>query len=90
MDLLFRRYASPFLLLDGMLETGRFSDYVLKFIDIQNDEKIYNLWLHKCYDKSYAEFKDQVTESAKPADPVDLEATIRESEDILKSFIPAG
>lgn len=89
MDLLFNRYASPFLLLDGMLETGRFSEYVRKFIDIQNEEKIYNLWMHKVYDKSYADFKEQIT-PAKPAIPVDLETTIRGSKEILNSFIPEG
>lgn len=89
MDLLFNRYASPFLLLDGMLETGRFSEYVRKFIDMQNEEKIYTLWLHKVYDKSYAEFKDQIMPK-KPANPVDLETTIRGSKEILNSFIPEG
>ena len=73
-----------------MLETGRFLDFVNKFIDIQNEEKIYELWLHKVYDKSYADFKAQIMESSKPAKPVDLETTIRESESILNSFIPDG
>lgn len=90
MDLLFNRYASPFILLDGMLETGRFCDFIQKFIDIQNDEKIYRLWLHKVYEKPYAEFKDQVIQAAKPVNPVNLETTIRESENILSNFIPEG
>ena len=28
MDLLFNRYASPFLILDQMLEAGRFSEFI--------------------------------------------------------------
>lgn len=90
MDLLFKRYASPFLLLDGMLGTGRFTEFILKFIDTQNEETIYDLWLHKVHDKTYQEFKDQIMQAATPATPVNLETTIRESENILKSFIPEG
>lgn len=63
-------------------------DFVLKFIDIQNEGKIYELWLHKVYDKSYADFKDQITPAQEQ--PVDLGTTIRESESILNSFIPEG
>lgn len=90
MDLLFKRYASPFLLLDGFLETGRFSDFISKFIDIQNEERIYDFWLQKVYDKPYAEFKEQIKASAEPQKPVNLETTLRESESILSSFIPEG
>ena len=88
--MLFKRYASPFLLIDGMLETGRFLDFVDKFIDTQNEERMYELWLHKVYDKSYADFKAQIVSSNTPAAPVDLETTLRESESILNSFIPEG
>lgn len=90
MDLLFKRYASPFLLLDGMLGTGRFYEYVKKLIDIKNNEDVYDLWIHKVYDKSYSEFRDQVLKTDAPATPVDLGATIRESENILQGFIPEG
>ena len=90
MDLLFKRYASPFLLLDGMLETGRFYEYVRKLIDIKNNEDVYDLWIHKVYDKTYPEFRDQVLSTNAPATPVDLGATIRESENILQGFIPEG
>ena len=90
MDLLFKRYASPFLLLDGLLETGRFDEYVRKLIDIKNNEDVYDLWIHKVYDKTYPEFRDQVLRTNTPATPVDLGATIRESENILQGFIPEG
>lgn len=89
MDLLFKRYASPFILLDGMLETGRFFEYVKKIIDIKNDEDIYDIWIHKVHEKSYPEFRDQVLKTNTPAKPVNLGATIRESESILNNFVPA-
>lgn len=88
MDLLFKRYASPFLLLDGMIESCRFFYFVKKFVDTENEEKIYELWIHKVHDKTYQEFKEQVM-PANPQKPVNLGATIRESENILNSFVPA-
>lgn len=90
MDLLFKRYASPFILFDGMLESCRFCEFVNKLIDIKNDEDIYHLWIHKVYDKSYQDFKDDVISSSRPVNPVNLGATIRESESILQGFIPEG
>ena len=86
MDLLFKRYASPFLLLDGMIETGRFLEFVLEFIDTTNEEKTYEFWLYKVFDKTYAEFKDIVM--PKPVEKIDLETTVQESKDILNSFVP--
>ena len=39
MDLLFQRYASPFLFVDGMIQTGRFAEFVIEFIKTTNQEK---------------------------------------------------
>ena len=62
MDLLFKRYANPFLLLDNMITTGRFLEFILELIDIQNDEKIHDVWIHKVFDKSFDDFKKLVFE----------------------------
>ena len=86
MDLLFSKYASPFLLLDGMLDTGRFTSFILDFIDIHNDEFLFKIWLHRIYDKSFDDFKNAAT--AKPITRADVGATIKESEEILNSFVP--
>lgn len=86
MDLLFSRYASPFLLLDGMLDTGRFLDFILDFIDIHNNDEIFKIWLHKVYDKSFDDFKTEVM--AKPVTRAEIGATIQESENILSGFVP--
>ena len=65
MDLLFKRYANPFLLLDNMITTGRFLEFILELIDIQNDEKIHDVWIHKVFDKSFDDFKKLVFEARK-------------------------
>ena len=49
-----------FLLFDNLIATGRFLEFILEFIDIRNEEKIYDYWLHKVFDKGFEEFKKQV------------------------------
>lgn len=90
MDLLFKRYANPFLLFDNLIATGRFLEFILEFIDIRNEEKIYDYWLHKVFDKGFEEFKKQVMGDNEIAD-VDnqnVETTINESMNILNNFNP--
>ena len=86
MDLLFSRYASPFLLLDNYIQTSRFLEFVLKLIDINNDEKIYDVWIHKVYDQSYEDFKESINSKNEGMDEGKLETTINESKDILNGF----
>lgn len=90
MDLLFKRYANPFLLLDNLIATGRFVEFILEFIDIQNEEKIYDVWLHKVFDKTFEAFKNAVFENNEIAevDNQNVETTINKSFEILNNFNP--
>ena len=90
MDLLFTRYASPFLLLDNYIAQGRLVEFVLSIIDKTNEAKIYDYWLHKVFDKSFDEFKKLVMSNNEIVedDNENAEETIRESMNILNNFIP--
>lgn len=95
MDLLFKRYASPFLLLDEMLISHRFTEFITEFIKIHNEdmenETMWDLWLHKIYDKSFDEFKRSIGSSDNSAvqmDSATFETTINESMEILNEFVP--
>lgn len=90
MDLLFKRYANPFLLMDNMIATGRFYEFVMEFIDIHNDEKIYAVWLHKIFDKGFDAFKEAVMENNQivNVDNQNVGTTINESMNILNNFNP--
>lgn len=90
MDLLFERYANPFLLLDNLIATGRFFEFVMEFIDIHNEEKIYDVWIHKIFDKSFEAFKNEIEENNEIAnvDNQNVETTIKESMDMLNNFNP--
>ena len=86
MDLLFSKYANPFLLLDNYIQTGRFLNFILKFIEINNDEKIYDVWIHKIYDQSYEDFKESINSKNEEMDERKIETTINESRNMLNDF----
>ena len=94
MDLLFKRYASPFLFIDGMIQAGRFSEFVTSFIDVINAEKEeevnWQFFLHKVFDGSYADFKKKLHEERADRQMSEerLEAMVKQSMNILDSFNP--
>lgn len=94
MDLLFKKYASPFILLDIMLQSNRFDEFVTTFISEENEQKLWELYLHHGWlNKSFDEFKHDVlipatNESTNKVTEKDIEATIKHSKEILNNFKP--
>lgn len=93
MDLLFRRYASPFPLLDLMIQSNRFSEFVEEAIDAEGEQKLWELYLHhRIIDKSFEDFKKSMMRTEpienKKMTEEDIEATIKNSNKILNSFNP--
>lgn len=94
MDLLYQRYASPYLFLDGMIQTGRFDSFVDDFIDIvlkEKEEKVnWEFFLHKVYEGTFAEFTEQLKIDKENANMSarTIETTVQHSMDILNSFNP--
>lgn len=87
MDLLFKRYASPFILLDGLILTNSLNNFISDFIDFVNKDKEWEFFLHKIYDKSWSEFSDSIKQSDDHK-PIDLGATLIKSKNILNNFTP--
>ena len=94
MDSLFKRYANPFLFVDGMIQTGRFSFFVRSFMqEIHNEKDERTLWefyLHRVFDKSFDDFKEDLSTDRKNRQMSEfaMETTIKNSMDILKNFKP--
>lgn len=91
MDLLFKRYASPFLLLEIYIEEGRLYDFVAEFMRTHNEELMWDVWLHKVFDKNFEEYKEAVLSAAKSSirpSKKQLETTLIDSMNILDSFNP--
>ena len=89
MDLLFSKYANPFLFLDGMIKTGRFSEFVIEFMNLNSEKTMWEYYLHKVYDKSYEDFKRSLLPVQKPT-AKDIKTTVNSSKSILGGFIPNG
>ena len=87
MDLLFVRYASPFVLLDGLILTNSRKNFVDDFFDFINEDREWEFFLHKVYDKSWSEFSNDMKQSENQK-PVDLGATIVKSKNMLNNFTP--
>lgn len=93
MDLLFTRYASPFVLLDGLIMTNSLNSFVDDFFDFVIEERKekteWEFFLHKVYYKSWSEFSDSIKQSNDQT-PIDLGATLTKSKNILNNFTPEG
>lgn len=86
MDLLFRRYASPFILIDNLIATASLYDFIIKLDEIVNEERNWEFFLHKIYDKTWEEFKD----SLKPVvvKNISFNVVCDKSKNMLKNFTP--
>ncbi len=90
MDLLFKRYADPFSLLNGYIQTGRFCEFIDAFFEQKIEDDRWEYFLHKVWDKSYQEFKEmmQTSQGLRGMSDADIETTVQNSMHILGNFIP--
>lgn len=86
MDLLFHRYASPFLLLDGLISIGSLTSFILDMYEQVNEEKLWDYYLHKVFDQTWGEFMDSV--KPKKVEKIDVGETIIKSKKMLNNFTP--
>lgn len=89
MDLVFHRYASPFLLLDQVVGNDELSEFVSMLWDVTDEEREWQYFLAKVFDKSFEDFKQAI----KPQPPIsrrELETTIKESRDMMNAFVPGS
>ena len=91
MDLLFKRYASPFLLIDQLILTNsldKFIDDLFKFMGEEKQEQTkWEFFLHKIYDKSWKEFCNEI-EVSNVENNADIGETLIKSKNILTNFTP--
>ena len=84
-------------LLQQMIRTGRFSEFVGEILAIHNEETeekvMWEFWCHKVFDMTFQEFvnksKGTTTRTEEKPSQEILEATVMESRDILNSFCPS-
>lgn len=90
MDLLFKRYASPFLLVDQMILTGNFTEFVAKVVELDADEELWQFFLHKVEGQSFNDWKASVVGQQAETQMSDdeIKATVQSSFSILNGYEP--
>lgn len=87
MDLLFSKYASPYLLLDQIVEEQRLCEFLNEFANIKREEELVDVWKHKVFDKGFKEFKESLQPKTSTKDG--LETAINNSYKMLNGFVPS-
>lgn len=88
MDLLFHRYASPYTLIDDLILSGDFSEFINVFMEGREADMQWEYFLAKIFDKSFNEFVEDVKGSQRTMTESDIEATIKDSLSMAIDFIP--
>ncbi len=90
MDLLFTRYASPFLFMDEMIQNAMFCKFITKLVKAKHEADEWEVYLHKVWNKSFSEFKEEIrlNRQHQNMDMSQMENIIKGSANILKNFNP--
>lgn len=89
--MLYKRYGKPTDLIQQMLDTGQFSDFIDEVVTIRNEEvneqTMWEYYLHRVFDMPFDEFLKKVkSEDTEPVDMNEIETTVKASQDVLKLF----
>lgn len=90
MDQLFKRYADPFSLLTGYIQTSRFCEFIKGFVEQVAEDKLWDFYLHRVWNQSYDDFCEtaKTTQDLKRMSEDDMGATLKQSMNILGNFNP--
>ncbi len=94
MDLLSQRYANPCFFMNGMIQSGRFSEFVDDFCKTTKEERElqrdWEYFLHKVWKGSFAEFRKEIEDNKNNQNLSErtIETTIQHSKSILDNFNP--
>ena len=90
MDLLFKRYADPFSLLTGYIQTSRFCEFIKVFSEQKAEDDRWEFFLHRVWNQTYSDFCEsiKISQDLKQMSADEMEATVKESMSILGNFNP--
>ncbi len=80
-------------LVNQMIRTRRLEEFVKQLVEYHNEEmedkSLWEIWLHKVFDKSFAEFRQAVTgETTAAPTQEETKSIVKDSYDILNGFVP--
>lgn len=96
MDLLHKRYASPFSFMGAMIDSGRFSEFVDEIVKSHNDEQkeksLWEFYLHKVNNPevTFKDFLDEIetNENLQNMTDDDKASALQSAFEILGNFNP--
>lgn len=93
MDLIFKRYSSPFFYIDALVEYGEFARGVATILEEDKNDRVWQMYLsNNPYNKkSFKDWKNELyrqEQVQKPLSNAQVVATVEKSQDILKNFKP--
>ena len=79
--------------MNGMISTGRLDEFVNEVINIHNEEykdkTLWDIWLHRVFDKSFAEFSQSLDErNAEEPSEEEVANIVSETKNMLNGFSP--
>lgn len=93
MDLLFKRYASPFSYMQTLIDNGMLAEGILNTVKNENEGKMWEMYLHSnpyiAPQYTFNEWKDEAfaeNASKKPLSKAELKTAIEDSENILNQL----
>jgi hypothetical protein len=89
MDLLFQRYASPYSILDMVIQERRLKEFLIEFAKYKREDDLERVWLLKVHDKTFKQFKEENTIKKEQPSKEKLKAAVNNSIEILKNFNPS-
>ena len=81
-------------LLNQMIKTRRLEEFVMELVQLHNEEMedktLWEIWLHRIFDKTFADFKASLGMENETAAPTqeETESIVQESYDLLAGFVP--
>lgn len=93
MDLLFKRYASPFDYLDTLIDNGILYKGILNIVKNDNEDKMWEMYLHSnpyiAPQKTFKEWKEKAFQNEnhkKPLSKVELKTELEKSQNLLNQL----
>lgn len=94
MDLLYKRYASPFEFLNQAISVNRLPEAIHTMLKQTDEDRLWELYLHEVIKEvNYNDWKETLihpkeSESVKPVEKEEIKAAIQKSRCILDGFVP--
>lgn len=78
--------------MDSLIETNQLYDFIDTLMNNHQEDLLFKVWLHKVYDKSFDEFKNESnisdTAQVEYMTEQEVKTTIIKSRNILSNFSP--